>query len=53
MKTFKVVYSIAHKPGKYVTFYQTACAEFARMRAIDDLGGWNIVTVWEVTELKG
>lgn len=50
MKTFKVVYSIANQPGKKVAFYQAACADFARMKAVDELGGWNIVTVWEVTE---
>ena len=51
MKTYKVVYSIAHKPGRQVAFYQTVCADFARMKAIDELGGWNVVTVWEVTEV--
>ena len=50
MKTYKVIYSIANKPGKMVAFYHTACAEFARMKAIDDLGGWGVVTVWEVVE---
>ena len=33
MKTYKVVYSIANKPGKKVAFYQTTCADFARMQA--------------------
>jgi hypothetical protein len=52
MKTFKIVYTIANKPGRHVTFYETTCAEFARLQAIDELGGWNVVTVWEVTEVK-
>ena len=50
MKTYKVVYSISNKPGKKVAFYQDVCAEFARIRAIDELGGWSVVTIWEVTE---
>lgn len=40
MKTYKVIYSIANKPGRMVTFYHTACADFARIKAYDDLGGW-------------
>ena len=48
----KVVYSIANKPGKKVAFYQNVCADFARMQAYDDLGGWGVVTIWEVTEVK-
>lgn len=51
MKTYKVVYSIANKPGQKVAFYQTTCADFARLQAIDELGGWGVVTVWEVTEV--
>jgi hypothetical protein len=50
MKTYKVVYSIANKPGRKVAFYQTTCADFARMQAYDELGGWSAVTIWEVTE---
>ena len=50
MKTYKVVYSIANKPGRKVAFYQTTCADFARMQAYDDLGGWGAVTIWEVIE---
>ena len=50
MKTYKVAYSIANKPGKMVAFYQDVCADFARMRAREDLGGWGVVTIWEVTE---
>ena len=52
MKTYKVVYTIANKPGRNVAFYEAACADFARIRARDELGGWNIVTIWEVTEVK-
>ena len=52
MKTYKVVYTILNKPGRYVTFYETTCADFARIKAIDELGGWGVVTVWEVTEVK-
>lgn len=51
MKTFKVVYSIAHKPGKKVAFYQAACESFAREQAREELGGWSVVTIWEVTEV--
>lgn len=51
MKTYKIVYSIVNKPGKFVTFYQDTCADFARIRAREDLG-WNVVTIWEVTEVK-
>ena len=50
MKTYKIIYTIANQHGRKVTFYQAACADFARMRAIDDLGGWGVVTVWEVVE---
>ena len=35
MKTYKVVYSIANKPGKKVAFYQDACGRlraYARLR---------------------
>ena len=42
---------IANKPGRKVAFYQDACADFARMHAYDDLGGWGVVTIWEVTEV--
>ena len=52
MKTYKVVYSIAYKPGKHVTFYEDVCEDFVRIRARDDLGGWNKVTIWEVKEVK-
>ena len=51
MKTYKVVYSIANKPGKKVAFYHNVCTDFARMQAYDDLGGWCVVTIWEVTEV--
>ncbi len=51
MKTYKVVYSIANKPGRRVAFFDTTCADFARMKAYDELGGWSVVTIWEVTEL--
>ena len=51
MKTFKVVYSIANQPGRKVTFVQTACADFARMQVRDEMGGWDKVTIWEVTEV--
>ena len=51
MKTYKIVYSIANKPGRKVTFYQAACAEFARTYAYDDLGGFGVVTIWEVAEV--
>ena len=52
MKTYKIVYTIANKPGKHVTFYEATCADFARIRARDELGGWDIVTIWEVTEVN-
>lgn len=52
MKTYKIVYTIANKPGRHVTFYEAVCAEFARMRALDELGGWGKVTIWEVTEVN-
>ena len=52
MKTYKIVYSIANKPGRHVVFYEAACEDFARIRARDDLGGWDVVTIWEVTEVK-
>ena len=52
MKTYKIVYTIANKPGRHVTFYEAACADFARIRARDELGGWDKVTIWEVTEVK-
>lgn len=52
MHTYKIVYSIANKPGKHVVFYEDVCADFARIRARDELGGWDIVTIWEVTEVK-
>ena len=52
MKTFKIVYTIANKPGRFVTFYEDVCADFARMRAREDLGGWDKVVIWEVTEVK-
>ena len=52
MKTYKIVYSIANKPGKHVTFYEAACADFARIRAWDELGGWGVVAIWEVTEVN-
>lgn len=51
MKTYKVVYNIANKPGRKVALFDAACADFARMKAYDELGGWSIVTIWEVTEL--
>lgn len=52
MKTYKIVYSIAYKPGKRVAFYEATCEDFARIRARDELGGWDVVTIWEVTEVK-
>ena len=52
MKTYKIVYTIANKPGRHVTFYEAACADFARLRARDELGGWDKVTIWEVTEVN-
>ena len=51
MKTYKIVYTLANKPGRHVTFYQAACADFACLRAQEDLGGWSAVTIWEVTEV--
>lgn len=52
MKTYKVVYTIANKPGRHVAFYEDVCESFVRIRARDELGGWDIVTIWEVTEVK-
>ena len=52
MKTFKIVYTIANKPGRHVVFYESVCADFARQQAREELGGWDIVTIWEVTEVK-
>ena len=31
--------------------FDAVCADFARMYAYDDLGGWGVVTIWEVTEV--
>ena len=50
MKTYKVVYSIANKPGRKVAFYQAFSPELARSYAYDELGGFCVVTIWEVTE---
>lgn len=52
MKTYKIVYTLANKPGRHVVFYEAACESFARIRAQDDLGGWNVVTIWEVKEVN-
>ncbi len=52
MKTYKIVYSIAYQPGKKVVFYQDVCADFAQIRAMDDLGGWGKVVIWEVKEVN-
>jgi hypothetical protein len=52
MKTYKIVYTIANKPGRHVAFYEAVCAEFARLHAYDELGGWDIVTILEVTEVN-
>ena len=52
MKTYKIVYTIANKPGRHVVFYESVCADFARLRARDELGGWDKVTIWDVTEVK-
>ena len=52
MKTYKVVYMIANKPGRHVAFYEDVCADFARERARVELGGWGVVTICEVTEVK-
>ena len=52
MKTYKIVYTIANQPGRHVTFYEAVCADFARICARDELGGWDIVTIWEVTEVN-
>ena len=52
MKTYKIVYTIANKPGRHVTFYEAVCEDFARIRARDELGGWGVVTIWEVTEVN-
>lgn len=52
MKTYKIVYTIANKPGRHVAFYQSTCADFASQQARDDLDGWNVVTIWEVTEVN-
>ena len=51
MKTYKVVYSIANKPGKRVGFYQAFSATLARSYAYDELGGFGVVSIWEVTEV--
>ena len=40
------------QPGRHVTFYEDVCADFARIRARDELGGWDKVTIWEVTEVN-
>lgn len=52
MKTYKVVYSIANQPGKKVAFYEDVCEDFVRIKARDELGGWNVVTIWEVKEVN-
>jgi hypothetical protein len=51
LKTYDVVYSTANNQERWLLFYQDACADFARMHAYDDLGGWGVVTIWEVTEV--
>lgn len=49
MKTYKVVYSIAGQLGRTVGFYQAFSAELARSYAYDGLGGFGVVSIWEVT----
>jgi hypothetical protein len=51
MKTYKVVYTIAYKPGRKVAFYQAFSPELARSYAYDELGGFGVVSIWEVTEV--
>ena len=52
MKTYKIVYTIANKPGRHVAFYEDVCEDFACIRARDELGGWGVVTILEVTEVN-
>ena len=51
MKTYRIVYSLVNQPGRRVTFYNNVCADFARFQAERDLGGFGVVTIWEVTEV--
>ena len=41
MKTYKVIYVIGNQ--RKVAFYQTACADFARMAAYKELGNGIII----------
>lgn len=52
MKTYKVVYTLHNKDGRYVAFYQATCADFARMKAMDELGGFGVVVIWDVVEVN-
>lgn len=52
MKTFKIVYTLKNQSGRHVMFYEATCADFARIHARDELGGWDAVTIWEVTEVN-
>jgi len=56
MKTYKVVYTEANKPGRKVIIVQADNAEMARLNAERDLmGSWGNFncpyTFWEVTEV--
>ena len=57
MKTYKVIYSEANKPGKKVMFVQATDPISARHNVERDLmGSWGNFncpyTFWEVTEVK-
>ena len=57
MKTYKVVYSEDHKPGRMVMFVEASDSISAKQHAERDLtGSWGNFnckyTFWEVTEVK-
>lgn len=57
MKTYKVIYSEAYKPGRKVMFVEAPDSYTAKLYAERDLmGSWGNFncpyTFWEVTEVK-
>ena len=51
MYTYKIVYSIANQPGQKVAFVQANNEISARVQAEKELGGWGVVSIWEVTKV--
>ena len=54
MKTFKIVYTIDNKPGRFVTFLEAAGAEIARCHLYEQYGGLlsNNIVICEITEVR-